>query len=159
MQMETRVYSVIVKIKRRVDNVIWSLTGVYGLQREPDKICFMQELKLIWQNTDDQWLLLGDFNLRCRANDKSRGTVNRRILNRFISLLDEVEVKEVHLQGRRYTWSRGTANPTQTEIVQVFVGKCYTLTVTYKQQQRRFLITTCWCFLHQQEQSGQDHAF
>jgi hypothetical protein len=66
---------------------------------------------------------LGDFNLIYRACDKSNTRINRRLLQTCTSVLDELEVKEFHLHGRRFTWSRGTANPTQTKIDHVFSSR------------------------------------
>jgi exonuclease III len=125
--VDTRIYSVTVQITRRVDNPIWFLIAVYGPQTETDKISCIQELKLIRQITSGRWLLLGDFNLVCRAEDKNRGSVNRRLLNSFRSVIDELKVKEIHLQGRRYTWSSGTAAPTQTKIDHVFATRDWEL--------------------------------
>jgi hypothetical protein len=74
-------------------------------------------------NHNERWLLVGDFNLIYRANDKSSGPINRRLLTSFKSLLVDLEVKEIHLHGRCYTWSSGTANPTQTKIDHVFATR------------------------------------
>jgi endonuclease/exonuclease/phosphatase family metal-dependent hydrolase len=104
-----------------VDNSLWALTGVYGPQNELDKLAFMQELREIKQITNESWLLLGDFNLIYRATDKSNSNVNQRLMNRFRLLLDELEVKEIHLHGCKFTWSSGTTNPMQTKIDHVFV--------------------------------------
>jgi hypothetical protein len=42
-------------------------------------------------------------------------------MNNFRTILDDLEVKEMHLHGRRYTWTSGTANPTMTKIDHVFM--------------------------------------
>jgi hypothetical protein len=110
-QIVTRRYSVIASITRKFDNETWALTVVYGPQSESDKLCFMQELKAIQQTFQDRWMLLGDFNLICRASDKSGGRINRRLLNAFRQLLNDIEMKEIHLHGRCYTWTSGTQTP------------------------------------------------
>jgi hypothetical protein len=96
---------------------------VYGPQSEADKLSFMQEIRQINQTVHERWLLLGDFNLIYRASDKSNGHINRRLMNSFRLLVDEVEMKELHLHGRRFTWSSGTQTPTQTKIDHVFASK------------------------------------
>jgi hypothetical protein len=50
-------------------------------------------------------------------------TVNRRLINSFRALLDDIEVKELHLDGQRFMWSCGTQNPTHTKIDHVFTTK------------------------------------
>jgi hypothetical protein len=49
--------------------------------------------------------------------------INRRLMNKFWSCLDEIEMKEIHLHGHRYTWTSSTQNPTQTKIDHVFTTK------------------------------------
>jgi endonuclease/exonuclease/phosphatase family metal-dependent hydrolase len=115
--------SVTVTITRRGDNEAWSLTGVYGPQSDNDKILFIEEIRQLSQSVPERWLLFGDFNLIYRESDKSNDRINRRLMNTFRALLDEIEVKEMHLNGRRYTWSSGTQNPTQTKIDHVFTTK------------------------------------
>jgi hypothetical protein len=66
---------------------------------------------------------MGDFNMIYRASDKSSDRVNTRLINRFRALLDDLEVKALHLHGRRFTWSSGTANPSQMKIDHVFVTR------------------------------------
>jgi hypothetical protein len=95
-------------IARRMDNEVWTVTVVYGPQSEADKVCFMQVIREVKAMVNARWLLVGDFNLIYRACDKSTGRINRRLMNSFRLLLDEVEMRELHLHGRRYTWSSGT---------------------------------------------------
>jgi hypothetical protein len=73
------------------------LTEVYGPQAEGDKAIFMQEVRELKQVASNRWLLLGDFNLIYRASDKSKGQVNNRIMNSCQLLLDEIEMKKIHL--------------------------------------------------------------
>jgi hypothetical protein len=83
----------------------------------------MQELKLIKQTVHGRWIVLGDFNLICRAQDKSNEHINLRLLNGFRQVLDELELREFHLQGRKYIWSSGTTNLTQTKIDHVSASR------------------------------------
>jgi hypothetical protein len=87
----------------------------------------MDEIRQLKQLVTDRWLLVGDFNMIYRASDKNNGRVNQRLMNTFCSLLDGIEVKELHMNGRRYTWSSGTANPTLTKIDHIFATKGWEL--------------------------------
>jgi hypothetical protein len=49
-----------------------------------------------------RWIVMGDFNLIYRAQDKSNGRVNRPLMNGFRIILDDLELKELHLHGHRY---------------------------------------------------------
>jgi hypothetical protein len=49
------------------------------------------------------------------------------MMNQFRTLLDELKVKELQLHDRRFTWTSGTTNPSQTKIDHVFVTKDWEL--------------------------------
>jgi endonuclease/exonuclease/phosphatase family metal-dependent hydrolase len=122
-QVHVLQHSIMVTITSTRNNEVWRVTWVYSPQDDPSKLIFLQELRQIKLVARSRWALLGDFNLIYRAADKNRPRVNKRMMNQFRTLLDELEVKELQLHGRRFTWTSGTASPTQTKIDHVFVTK------------------------------------
>jgi hypothetical protein len=122
-QVDIREFSVTATITNLVDNSVWTVTGVYGPQEEAAKQQFLQEMRQIKPTAAPRWILLGDFNLIYRACDKSNSRVNRRLISAFRAVLEDLEIKELQLHGRRFTWSSGTANPTLSKIDHVFVSK------------------------------------
>jgi hypothetical protein len=127
LQTDIRQFSITAKIQSRADSEVWTLTIIYGPQGDSVKILFLEELRQTKQMVEPKWLVMGDFNLIYRSCDKSNGRVSRQLMNSFRSILDELEVKEVHVHGRRYTWSSGTANPAQTKIDHVFMTQDWEL--------------------------------
>lgn len=117
---DVRVFSVTAMVRRKTDNSVWTITGVYGPQSDSDKLLFLDEIRSVRQHVMASWVILGDFNLIYRACDKNNARVNHRLMNRFRWILDELELKELHLHGRQFTWSSETDNPTQTKIDHVF---------------------------------------
>ncbi|XP_073367970.1 uncharacterized protein [Aegilops tauschii subsp. strangulata] len=99
---------------------MWWLTGVYGPQGNAEKVAFLQELEDIRDLHAGPWVLVGDFNLIVNAEDKNNANVNRRMLARFRATLNRLELKELYLNGRRYTWSNERLNPTLDKIDHVF---------------------------------------
>jgi endonuclease/exonuclease/phosphatase family metal-dependent hydrolase len=93
---------------------------VYGPQGDEDKQVFLKQIK---QSMNPRWLLLGDFNLIYWACDKNNGHVNRRLMNSFCSTVNELEIKEIHMHGRQFTWSSGTTDPTMTKIDHIFATR------------------------------------
>jgi hypothetical protein len=91
----------------------------YGQRRLDFNRC-VWSIKMTAQS---RWVLLGDFNLICHASDKNNPRVNHRLMNQFRSVLEDLELKELHLHGHRFTWSNGMANPTLTKIDHVFITK------------------------------------
>lgn len=98
------------------ENVSWYITGVYGPQTDQDKIAFMQEITDLKQHMDGRWLILGDFNLIYRVEDKNNNRVNIPMLNRFKSTIDNLQLAPLELYGRCFTWCNDQQNPTMTKI-------------------------------------------
>jgi exonuclease III len=81
----------------RTDNKIWTITGVYGPQENNEKEIFLDEIKELKARGMKEWLILGDFNLIYKAEDKSNNRLNRRLMTRFKETLDEAQLMEVDL--------------------------------------------------------------
>jgi len=95
----------------------WWFTVVYGPQGDHEKLLFLQELKTWVDVVGDNWLVMGDFNLILSAADKSNANLNRRLMGEFKSVVDHLQLKEISLTGRKFTWSNDV---TQTRIDRAF---------------------------------------
>jgi exonuclease III len=102
------------------DGVPWWLTFVYGPQGTEAKIQFLQELKEIRQFCQGPWLTGGDFNLICSEADKNNQNIDRAMMGRFRRWINDMNLKELPLHGRRFTWSNGHNNPTLVRLDRVF---------------------------------------
>ena len=116
-QSEVGVYTVTAKVAAVSSEEEWSITVVYGPQVDQEKIQFLGELRWISHDVLDRWLLIGDFNLILRASDKSNATLNRRLMGAFRDLVQDLQLKELNLRGRKFTWSN---DRTQTRIDRAF---------------------------------------
>lgn len=85
------------------EGVQWWITGVYGPQSDAEKVEFLQEIVDVRDLHAGPWLLVGDFNLLVNPQDKNNTAINRRMMSRFRSKLNLLELKELYLNGRRYT--------------------------------------------------------
>jgi hypothetical protein len=65
-------------------------------------------------------MLCGYFNPIYRMVDKSNSNLNRCLMGRFCRLLQDLDLIELHLQGRLYTWSNERAHPTLEHIDRAF---------------------------------------
>ena len=104
----------------KADGLEWWITVVYGPRTDADKLLFLQELKDIARTAHERWLVLGDFNLIYQAADKNNTNLNRRLMGSFRATIDDLHLKEIRLNGRRYTWSNSQDNPTLTRIDRIF---------------------------------------
>jgi len=66
------------------------------------------------------WTVLGDFNLITSEEDKNNGNLNRAMMGRFCRLINDLELKELSLHGRKFTWSNQQDLPTLVKLDRVF---------------------------------------
>jgi hypothetical protein len=98
----------------------WWFTGVYSPQRDVDKRAFLRELQDIHDLHVGPWLVAGDFNLIVDTEDKSRGCLHRSMMARFRRTLSALELKELYLNGRWFTWSNERERLTLEKLDRVF---------------------------------------
>lgn len=118
----TTTFIVSADVIMHADNSSWTITGVYGPQDDDDKESFLNEIKQLKARAKEEWMVLGDFNLIYKAADKSNSRLNRRLMNLFKDALDETNLMEVDLRGRKYTWSSEQNEPTFTRIDRIFAS-------------------------------------
>lgn len=100
--------------------VPWWLTNVYSPATRPDKAAFLQELRDIRAASPGPWLICGDFNLIYQAADKNNGRLHRGLMRRFRSVIDDLQLDELHLSGHLFTWSSGRDEPTLERLDRAF---------------------------------------
>lgn len=103
-------------------DIPWWLSTVYGPQSDGEKKLFLEELAAIRDACDGPWILLGDFNLILEEEDKNNGRINRWNLARFRETVTSLELMDIPLHGRRYTWSNERNNPTLVRLDRVLAS-------------------------------------
>jgi hypothetical protein len=121
LAMRVDVHSVSVQFDQLEGSPSW-FSGVYGPQSDELKIQFLQELRNIRMACVGPWVVGGDFNLIYRAHDKSDVNMDRAMMGRFRRLLNDVELSEVDLMDRRFTWSNEREAPTLVRLDRVCLG-------------------------------------
>jgi hypothetical protein len=81
----------------------WWISVVYGPQDDDDKVAFLEELRTVRADCPGPWMICGDFNLIYRDEDKNNNNVNRRLMGKFRRCINDLALKEIYLNGRRYT--------------------------------------------------------
>jgi endonuclease/exonuclease/phosphatase family metal-dependent hydrolase len=90
----------------------WWITVVYGPQLFIDKVGFLAELLRCKDSCFGPWLICGDFNMIYQVADKRHDRVDRREMRRFKTFINQAQLQEVSLLGRRFTWSSERQRPT-----------------------------------------------
>ena len=116
------------------------LTVVYGPARDSLKQAFLRELKNSKPVDASAWLVLGDFNLIYCARDKNNRNLNLRRMRQFRAALSFCELREIHLQNRKFTWSNERRRPTLARLDRVFCNEHWDL--TFEQHGLQELVTS-----------------
>lgn len=101
------------------DEPDWWFTGVYGAHQDSEKVGFLEELREVRNLCAGPWVIGGDFNMIYSAEDKNNENLNRAMMGRFRRFINDHELKEVPLMGRRYTWSKEREAPTLVKLDRV----------------------------------------
>jgi len=64
-------------------------------------------------------VILGDFNLIYKDEDKNNSNLNRAMMGRFRRLINDLSLKEIPLHGRKFTWSNLQDSPTLVKLDRV----------------------------------------
>lgn len=116
-----RLWSVTVNLVPAVSpDESWTLCTVYGPVRDEHKPAFLDELRAVRGQNVGPMLLCGDFNQIYRAADKSNDRLNLSAMRRFRRAIDDLQLQEIYLHGRLYTWSNQRRRPTLERIDRAF---------------------------------------
>jgi exonuclease III len=119
--LQTRVDSFSVSVQvDHISGTPWWFTGVYGPQPDDQKLQFLNELRTFRSACFGPWIIGGDVNLIYRAEDKNNSNLDRAMMGRFRRILNELNLSELPLMGRKFTWSNERASPTLVRLDRVF---------------------------------------
>ena len=110
IRVEESCFTLLCRFKKCEDSFTWVFTGVYGpTKREyrEDMWGEMGAIKGLWQNP---WCLGGDFNVVRFPRDRNRVGSLTGPMRRFSQVIDDLELKDLALQGGDFTWKGGLDN-------------------------------------------------
>jgi hypothetical protein len=67
--------------------------------------------------------MAGDFNLIIQASDKNNRNLNRRNMAAFRKSINNLQLKDLYLHGRRYTWSNEKNAATMVKLDRVLFNQ------------------------------------
>jgi hypothetical protein len=78
---------------------------MYGPQGMEEKVRFLQELCVICATCAGPWMIVRNFSLIYKDEDKNNINYNRPMMGHFRKFIDDLTLKEIQLQRQKYTWS------------------------------------------------------
>lgn len=109
-------------IKHEVSGVCFLITNVYGPSTDDGKEEFVMELRGLSQLVQGPWVLGGDFNLVRWLVDRSGDLRSFTLMNLFNDLIRDMQVIDIPLKNRMFTWSSKRPEPVFSKLDRIFVS-------------------------------------
>lgn len=83
---------------------------------------FIQEIRNLASLVQHPWILGGDFNLVRWLTDRSSDLSSFRLMSLFNDLVQDLELIDIPLKNRRYTWCSNRPQPSHSRLDRIFVA-------------------------------------
>ena len=114
-------YHIKLDIQNKADGFIWSLVVVYGAAQDAFKADFLRELVNLAKDNPHPILIGGDFNLLRFPHEKSKGIFDGHWPFLFNAVIDSLDLREVFMSGRQFTWANSLPEPTYEKLDRVLM--------------------------------------
>jgi hypothetical protein len=118
-RVETGDFCVKLFVKSKFDGFEWILIGVYGAAQDALKPEFLSELVRICDVETLPMLVGGDFNIIRRQEEKNNDNFKAHWPFLFNAIIESLDLREIELSGRQYTWASRRENPTYEKLDRV----------------------------------------
>jgi exonuclease III len=109
-------------LRNRCDDFHWCLVAVYGAAQPEFKEKFLTELVQACRNESLPLLIGGDFNIIRNPSEKNNDNFDRRWPFLFNAFIDDLDLMEIKMSGRRYTWANYNRVPTFERLDRVLAS-------------------------------------
>jgi hypothetical protein len=107
------------------------VTNVYGPTLGDRKLEFLQELRIIGCMHDLPWVLLGDFNMLRDPDETTVANLNLQYMTDFNQLISDLNMNELPLIGRTYTWSNKCSAPSFSKLDRTLLSSHWAMLTTH----------------------------
>jgi exonuclease III len=109
------------KLKNNSDKFEWVLISVYGPAQGERKYSFLQELTQICNEEKSPIMVGGDFNIIRGRREKNNNRYDDRWPFLFNAVINSLNLREIELSGRQYTWANNLLKPTYEKLDRVLI--------------------------------------
>jgi hypothetical protein len=95
---------------------------VYGAAQDKNKYEFLAELVRTCESETIPLLLAGDFSILRKPEDKSNDNFNPRWPFIFNAIIENLNLREIALSGRLFTWASRRETPTYEKLDRVLAS-------------------------------------
>lgn len=106
----------------------FAVTNVYAPADHRDSVAFLEDVEEVAVQVTGNWVLADDFNLTRDESENSNGTVNSSLPVALNDTIHKLELLDLPLLDRLFTWSNHRVNPTMARLDRVFLNVPMSLT-------------------------------
>jgi hypothetical protein len=100
----------------------WAFVAVYGPAQISQKEQFLTELVHMTSHERLPILMGGDFNILRHAHEKNNENFDGMWPFLFNCVIDGLNLRELEMSGRRYTWANSLPNPTYEKLDRILMS-------------------------------------
>jgi hypothetical protein len=97
-------------------NLKWALIAIYGPAQSNLKEQFLTEMVHMCSHEQLPILIGGDFNILRNPSEKNNDNFEHRWLFLFNSVIDRLNLQELEMLSRKFTWANALPNPTHEKL-------------------------------------------
>ena len=109
------------KVRHREDDFKFNLISVYGPAQQEYKSHFLSEIVRVCSKEALPIVIGGDFNIIRRPDEKNNDNYNDRWPFMFNAVIDSLNLREIEMTGRKFTWANHLQNQTFEKLDRVLV--------------------------------------
>ncbi|XP_078151943.1 uncharacterized protein LOC144547228 [Carex rostrata] len=109
-------------LKQISSGALLVVTNVYGPSTDDRKPAFIQELRCLAALVQHPWILGGDFNLVHWLINHTGNTRSFRLMSLFNDLIRDLQLIDIPLKNRQFTWCSNRPQPSHSKIDRIFVS-------------------------------------
>lgn len=92
------------------------VTSVYSPTNSASRADFFREIEDLKPTNSTPWMVSGDFNTTLQAQDRNGSSQDWRWPLAFADLISAMGLQDIHMEGRRYTWSNYRNQPAMARL-------------------------------------------
>ena len=104
------------------DDFHWCLVAVYGAAHPKFKEQFLMELVQACRKVSLPLLVGGDFNIIRNPSEKNNDRYDDRWPFLFNAIIDSLNLREIEMSGRKFTWANSKRIPTYEKLDRVLAS-------------------------------------
>ena len=121
VRLKKGIFFIRFKVRQREDDFKFNLISIYGPAQVELKSNFLSEVVRVCSKDTCPIIMGGDFNIIRNLDEKSTNNYNDRWPFLFNAVIDTLNLRELVLSGRKYTWANHLQCPTFEKLDRILV--------------------------------------